>query len=247
MREMADCDWFPHWMRLHQQEFLGFIAYHFEIYKPLVKVLEPMLNHTRQPAWTDTCSGNGSAALSVERFISPSPTVVLTDKFPPSLIQGFQPNIQYDREPLDILENLPDGQSVITLFNAFHHFTHNEKLGLLQKVAAAKRPFLSVEILRPGVGCYLSVLGASTIGQWLFAPFIKPFRLSRLIFTYLIPIHILSILIDGWISVAKSQGKTGYASLLSQLQDTSGYQFSVMHIKNDWNHLTILKGAVERA
>lgn len=240
---MADRDWFPQWMRMHQQEFLGFIAYHFKLYKPLVKVLEPMLNHTFQPEWTDTCSGNGSAALSVERFIKPSPSLILTDKFPPSLIQGFQPNIQYDRKPLDILVNLPDGHSVITLFNAFHHFTHDEKLDLLHKVAAAKRPFLSVEILRPGVGSYISVLGASTIGQWLFAPFIKPFRLSRLIFTFIIPVHILSVLIDGWISVAKSPGKDEYAKLLSQLPHQTGYKFSVIHMKTKWNPLTILKGA----
>lgn len=247
MKEMADCDWFPQWMRLHQQEFLGFFAFHFNIYKPLVKVLEPMLNYKYQPAWTDTCSGNGSAALSIERFITPSPSLLLTDKFPPSIIQALPSNILYDTQPLDILQKLPKGKGVITLFNAFHHFNQDEKLALLQKVSTAKRPFLSVEILRPSFGSYLSVLGASTIGQWLFAPFIKPFRLSRLIFTYLIPIHIVSVLVDGWISVAKSERKTGYASLLSQMQKPKGYIFSVIHIKNYWNHLTILKGAVERA
>jgi hypothetical protein len=247
MKEMADCDWFPQWMRLHQQEFLGFIAYHFKIYKPLVKILEPMLNHSNQPAWTDTCSGNGSAALSVERYIKPSPSLLLTDKFPPSSIQPLQSNIKYDTQSLDILQRLPNGNSVITLFNAFHHFNHDEKLALLQKVSTAKRPFLSVEILRPRIGSYLSVLGASTIGQWLFAPFIKPFRWSRLIFTYLIPLHILSILIDGWISVAKSEHKSGYLKFLSQVQNPKGYTFSVIHIKNYLNHLTILKGAVERA
>jgi hypothetical protein len=247
MREMADCDWFPHWMRVHQQEFLGFIAYHFRIYKPLVKVLEQMLNLTHQPAWTDACSGNGNAALSVERYITPSPSLLLTDKFPPSSIQSLQSNIQYDTQPLDILQNLPNGEGVITLFNAFHHFNHDEKLGLLQKVAVAKRPFLSVEILRPCLGSYLSVLGASTIGQWIFAPFIKPFRLSRILFTYLIPVHILSVLIDGWISVAKSPGKKEYVQLLSQLPQSKGYRFSVIHTKHIWNHLTILKGAEESA
>ena len=44
----------------------------------------------------------------------------------------------------------------------------------------------------------------SPITLWLFTPLIRPFRWSRIIFTYLIPIVPLLTLWDGWVSCLRT-------------------------------------------
>jgi len=55
----------------------------------------------------------------------------------------------------------------------------------------------------------------TTIGCLLLTIFIKPFSLIRLLFTYILPVNILTITYDGMISVLKSRSLKQYQTLLN--------------------------------
>jgi len=100
-----------------------------------------------------------------------------------------------------------------TMFNAFHHLNAGEQdqsvRGLRDKEASA----YFVEILEPTLSCGVKVFLGTTLGVLLLMPFVKPFSLGRLFFTYLVPINMITITWDGMLSVARSKSYTYYEKL----------------------------------
>ncbi|MDQ3100808.1 MAG: hypothetical protein M3R08_05435, partial [Bacteroidota bacterium] len=62
---------------------------------------------------------------------------------------------------------------------------------------------LIAELLQPNILCFLQILLVTTIGQVFLCPFVKPFRLERLFFTWILPINILTVVWDGLVSVVR--------------------------------------------
>lgn len=102
-----------------------------------------------------------------------------------------------------------------TMFNAFHHFSDEDKLKIVQKMHASGSSAFLVEVLEPTPVCLLKVLLTGTLGTLLLTPFIIPFSLKRLFFTYLIPVNLFAITIDGVVSVFKSRSLKHYQKLFT--------------------------------
>lgn len=88
------------------------------------------------------------------------------------------------------------------MFNAFHHFTPEQQKHLVQ--LHASRGLLVFEVLQPTLLTFLKILFTTTIGQLLLAPFVRPFRWERILFTYILPINLIIIPWDGLVSVLRS-------------------------------------------
>jgi hypothetical protein len=219
MQELEDKKWFPAFLRNHQTEYLSFLASAFRLYHPIKQKLLDCLQNVPNAEWTDICSGAGGPVKNLATHHK----VLLTDKFPHTNIQDNLSGITYHEKPVDVLKDDIPGKGLISMFNGFHHFGHSEKEEILQMAAKSARPIFIAEILQPNLICLLRVIFSATVGHWLLVPVMKPFSLKRVLFTYIIPLHTFTILIDGIISVCKAGSSTYYKKLCKN-NSTEQYQ-----------------------
>lgn len=234
MKELEDYSWFPSGLRNFQTEFIGFVVARFKVYDVFVHYLET-LSLAVQPM-IDLCSGSGEPAISIFKKSKCFNHLVLTDKYPNSLkLPGDK--ILYESQSVDILEMEFRKGAYYTMFNAFHHFSDEDKLKIAQRIQASGAIAFFVEILEPGIFCFLKVFFTTTVGSLLLTPFILPFSLRRLLFTYLIPINILTYTIDGILSVLKSRSVKQYQKLFSNHENT----MKIFRLKNGLSPLIVIQ------
>lgn len=204
MKELEDYSWFPKAFRNFQTEFIGFVVSKFNVYEPFINYIKSKKH--KSTIMFDLCSGSGEPAQSIYLKSNVFNEVMLSDKFPSSntILK------------LDVLNMNFEANKCYTMFNAIHHFTKEEKKQIVQKIKQVGAEAYFVEILEPTILFALKVLSATTIGNLILSPFVKPFSLKRLFFTYIIPINILTISYDGIISVLKSGSMEYYKELFKE-------------------------------
>ena len=213
MFEWEDQPWFPHLLRQMQTELIGWLVEVMHVYQALGAHLYTELNFSGNIILLDLCSGNGGPVKDLiagirkkhARLINAEPIqiqAILTDKFPP-LNFSNQDSMRYMDSSSDALEIPEQLIGIRTMFNAFHHFTEEQKRNLICR--HAKQGFLVAEILTPDVLSFVKILFTTSIGQILLAPFVKPFSWKRIVFTYLLPVNLFTVTWDGLVSVLKSE------------------------------------------
>lgn len=212
MKELEDLNWFPAVFRNFQTSFIGFVVRQFGVYTPFVQYLKTR-SLPVQPV-TDLCSGSGEPAISIFRKSNCFSNLVLTDKYPGSPLL-FSDNIFYETQQKDVLEIEFRQDTYYTMFNAFHHFSDTEKVHIVSNIKASGSVAFFVEILEPTLLCLVKVIMMTTIGCLLLTPFIHPFSLKRLFFTYILPVNLITITLDGVISVFKSRSLQQYQLLFA--------------------------------
>ena len=234
MKELEDYNWFPSVLRNFQTAFIGFVVSTFNVYDVFVQHLKT-LSLPVQPM-TDLCSGSGEPAISIFRKSTCFSRLVLSDKYPNSL-KLDDDKIFYEAQSADVLEMEFKYGTYYTMFNAFHHFGDEDKLKIAQKIQASGSVAFFVEILEPGIFCILKVFFTTTVGSLLFTPFIRPFSLKRLFFTYILPVNILAISFDGIVSVLKSRSVKQYQKLFTNYEDA----IEIFRLKNGLSPLIIIQ------
>jgi hypothetical protein len=167
------------------------------------------------------------------------PQTILSDKYPDSSVKDDQ--VTYIKTSTDALALVPQPGVCYSMYNAFHHFSSGEQQALIRKMAANSNAFLFAEILQPGILTMIRIIFAATILQLFTAPFIKPFSLKRLFFTYVLPVNLLTVLYDGIISVSKSRSFKYYCRLLEDISDNN-FAVSVGQSNNWKGALIFIKG-----
>jgi hypothetical protein len=204
------------------------------LYNRVVPVLQQLLQQNTIDHITDCCSGSGLPAMEMHRQLLPSIKNLqtkLTDLYP-APPNHLPAGIQYSTKPVDILALQSFPLTCYTMYNAFHHFSTIQQQTIVQHFASQRCPFFIAEVLTPGPLSLWNVLLAGSIGQLLTAPFIRPFSWRRLLFTYLIPVNIITVLYDGIISVFKSKTAAQYRTVLNGM-DTNTYKIKV-GVLNRW-------------
>jgi hypothetical protein len=211
LKELEDFDWFPSIFRKYQMELIGILVSQFGFYHHVAKMIKTDLMKSNKVHITDLCSGSGLPAIYVHQKLALSNLkTTLTDKFPQG-ISDFE-GVEYLTTSVDVNHLEPEANTYYTMFNAFHHLESYQRKQLIQKVLDKNSHLMIVEIVQPTILNFILVTLASTVGVWLLCPFIKPFDWKRLFFTYLIPINVLTVLIDGYISILKSKTVNQYRS-----------------------------------
>lgn len=210
--EFEDLPWFPDVLRQSMMDFLRFMISKINIYQPVVPLLQEALARTPQPDILDLGSGGGGGIAGIQRELSRRlgrrVTITLSDKFPNlpafQLVQA-QTNgaITYIPEPVDATAVPARFTNLRTIFSAFHHFPPALARAILSDAARKKVPIGVFE----GAGkSWLEIALVVFVFPFVIlgvTPFLKPFRLSRLFFTYLIPILPLCIMWDGAVSILR--------------------------------------------
>lgn len=234
MKELEDYHWFPAALRNFQTDFIGFVVVQFNAYDAFIGYLKSLWLPSFHAI--DLCSGSGEPAISIYKKSKCFSLLTLSDKYP-NMEYLHESKEGYEMKQVDVHDMQFKPGICYTMFNALHHFKDDEKKELIEKIKDARSAAFFVEILEPCVICFLKVLIMTSVGTLVLTPFIKPFSFSRLFFTYIIPINLITIMYDGIVSVFKSRSVKHYQKLFEE----SGDSVSVLRLKKNLNTLTVIQ------
>lgn len=220
VKELEDLPGFPPLLRQMQTEYIGWMVRFFRVYRRIPALSREYLPAKFLQKWQDTGSGSGGPIAALAG--SPewqSIAITLSDLYPQEACK-LPPNCRYEPKPTDALHLKLETPHTISFFNAFHHFTLQEQSNIISSQLKAGHAVFVAEILQPNLLSFLRILLATTIGQVLFCPLVTPFRWKRILFTWLLPVNLLTVTWDGLVSVLKSPRRRDYALWKQQAEQT---------------------------
>lgn len=204
--ELEDLPGFPPLLRNYMTDYLQFVVSRMHPYRSTAAPLREALLRSGATEIVDLGSGAGGPWENFLEQLDPEGKlgvrVVLTDLYPnQEALQRMAATsggrITWERESIDLTAVPARLRGFRTLFAAFHHFPPETARKILE------------DAVRQGVG--IGIVEATTRSTALgmimvplvvaiLTPGIRPFRWSRLFFTYLLPALPLAIFWDGFVS-----------------------------------------------
>ena len=208
--EFEDFKWFPDFIRDGGTDFLGFILQLTNFYDPSIKILEDVIKTTKHRHILDLCSGNGGPIESISQNINQELNLkfMLSDKYPnipayKKLKQSSNNKIDYVSQSLDVMHMDARTTGIRTMFSAIHHFKPNEVRTIFKNTMKSKMPICIFDSGDKHFGTIAGILLFHPILFFLCTPFIRPFKWTRIIFTYFIPIIPIYTIWDGIVSILR--------------------------------------------
>ena len=209
--EFEDLPWFPAVIRAGMMDYLRFMISTLGTYRPIVPLLAEGLRRTKQTQLLELGAGAGGGTetmLAALRTQGQPATITLTDLYPQpaawaDIAQRSHGAIGYEATSVDALAVPRHLSGFRTIFSAFHHFPPADAEALLHDAVRAGTGIGVFEGAGKHWGELLLAWTVLPVAQLLLTPFFRPFRLSRLIFTYLIPLIPLCTIWDGSVSLLR--------------------------------------------
>ena len=210
--EFEDQDWFPDVLRRNMLDYLRFAITLTRVYDPVVPLLQRILPAGQPVEILDLCSGGGGGIIGIQKSLAAAlhqPVhITLSDKFPnlPAfawVASQTRGAIGYEVSPVDATQVPARLRGPRTVFSAFHHFKPEQARAIL---ADAARNQVPIGIFEGAGKSYWEIAAAICLFPLIFfvvTPFIRPFRWSRLFFTYLVPLIPLCTIWDGCVSILR--------------------------------------------
>lgn len=207
--EIEDLEWCPRAVRDGGTDWLGFMANGTGIFNAVAPKLRHAMIATGTTRVLDLCSGGGGPWLTLERELAKSGPVEVT-------LSDFYPNVAAfddlaarsdgrlagERSRVDATDVPGRLDGVRTMFSSFHHFAPDKAAAILADAVRKRRAIAIFEPINSrAMGLANMPLQLPAI--LLFTPFVRPFRWSRLLFTYLVPLIPLLVLFDGTMSMLR--------------------------------------------
>ncbi len=237
--EFEDLSWFPKFIRDYGTDFLEFISNKADFYKEIIPVLKKGISKSGQKKIIDLASGGGGGWKKISSRLKeeiPGIKITLTDFYPNE--KAFKKMLKHDREmffyvpekinALDVPKQLI---GLRTQFLSFHHFKYNDAKKILQNAVDNNMSIAIFEAQERNMANVLKNM-FSPIMVLFATPFIRPFNLGRLIFTYLIPIVPLFILWDGVVSVLRTYTLEEMKSMTHELNNRLRYKWEIEKIED---------------
>ena len=208
--EFEDLAWFPNTLRESMTDYLRYLITMVNFYKPIIPLIFRGLNHTNSTQIIDLCSGGGGAIEQIHHYLlqqyNSEIKIILTDKYPNKnafeLISAkTKGGISFSITSIDAADVPTSLKGFRTIFSGFHHFNYRIAKSVIKNAVDANS---GIGIFDGGDKNIFAVLGIilfHPILFFLFTPFFKPFRFSRLFFTYIMPIIPFCTVWDGIVSI----------------------------------------------
>ena len=240
--EFEDLPWFPKVIRAGMMDYLRFMISALGTYQPIVPLLVRALQQTRQTHILELCAGAGGGTAGILRSLRatgrPEARVCLTDLYPqPAAWQALQvinPGLEFEPAPVDATAVPATLTGFRTVFSAFHHFPPTAAEALL---ADAVRQRTGIGVFEGAGKHWAELLLAVTvlpIAQLLITPFIRPFRLSRLFFTYVLPLIPLFTIWDGCVSILRMYPPEQLRALADRADPHQQFAWQAGTIRHWW-------------
>ena len=239
--EFEDLKWLPKIFRRFITDLLAYQMDRFGIYHAAHEKIEEVLHKTGHDTMVDLCSGSGGPAPEIRKKVSlglrRNINLVLTDKYPN--VEAFETLRQSYVQPItasvDAAKVLPHLKGFRTMFTAFHHFKPEQARNILQDAVHANMPIGIFEITERKAASFMTLLIAP-ITCFIFSLFVRPYKISRFFWTYIIPVIPLMYTWDGMISNLRTYTKQEWLEMTKQLEGDefiweTGEVVSKFHIK----------------
>jgi len=125
-------------------------------------------------------------------------------------------NVTYVREPVDARKVPASLRGFRTMFSSFHHFRKDEARSIFQNAVTQREGIGIFEAARHSRWTILSMV-LMLLGGFVAAPFIRPFRISRLFWTYILPVIPFVLFFDGVVSCLRAYTPGQLADMTSSL------------------------------
>lgn len=231
--EIEDQPWCPRPIRDGGTDWLHFMASTHKAFDAIAPRLRAAMNRFGSDRIVDLCSGGGGPWLSLAPLLARSGrvAVTLTDLYPnrngsSRIWAGSAGSVEYCTEPVDATDVPAELDGTRTLFNAFHHFRPREAQAILADAVTKRHPIVVVE------GSDSRLLGIALIllmplAMLALTPRIRPFRWSRLIFTYVLPAIPLLGLVDGIVSMLRIYSPRELREMVAGVADHESFDWDI--------------------
>lgn len=224
--ELHEQPWCPSAIRDGATDCLRFIATVGGQYKHVAPLLQEALIATDATRIVDLCSGGGGPWLALGRTLltnagQPVP-ILLTDLFPHAragqrhkLTPGA--TIRFCPTAVDATQPPAELTGLRTLFTAFHHFTPAQAQSILQSAVNTGQ---GIAIFEQTARTPLGLLVMYLL-PWLAlvsALVVRPWRLSRCFWTFVIPAIPLMLWFDGIVSCLRTYSAAELQALVAALE-----------------------------
>ncbi|HEV2671797.1 MAG TPA: hypothetical protein VGU74_11930 [Gemmatimonadales bacterium] len=226
--ELHDLPACPPSLRDALTDFLAFALNLSGAYDPAGPMLRRAIARAGARRVVDLCAGAGGPWSRLAAQVGVP--VLLTDLYPH---QGGAAGLPFHPEPVDARAVPAALDGFRTVFTAFHHFPPSEARAILADAVKRRQGIAIFEAARRAPW-EVAVVAFTWLGALLAAPFIRPWRWSRLFWTYLPPALPLMGTFDGVVSCLRAYSPAELAELVRGLET---YVWDIGDMRGGWSPL----------
>ena len=205
--QISNLSWFPNFLREDIHGFMTWFVNKVNAAQPFLPVIEEGLHYADKIVVVQMQFGAG--------FETVDP--LIDSKINRSFV---------DRKNFKARE-----EGLYLIVNSFHQLKPEEARNMLAEISEKGYPVAVLEGNNDSLWQGFGMLVIVPLTVILTAPFVKPFRFSRIIFTYLVPILPLITMIDGFLALFKLYTPKDLDELVRQLT-TDNYTWKSGKIDN---------------
>jgi hypothetical protein len=232
--ELEDETWFPAYLRDMGTDYLQWVMNVSDAYKDLVPTLQKGLSKAKKKVVIDIASGGGGGWSKLGprlKEAEPGVKVMVTDFFPHveafKALQAQDPELfSYSTDSVDAKNISPSMEGLRTQFLSYHHFRPEDAQQILQNAVDCQAPIMIVEVTERSVKQIIQFAFTPLLLLFL-TPFIRPFKLGRLFFTYIIPILPAFITWDGIASACRTYKPEEIEAMTKNLKNGDSFTWEI--------------------
>lgn len=229
--EIEDQEWLPGEFRNMITELLKYhISDMFKIYDSVVPKIIRILQYTGESQIVDLCSGASGPWPLMVKYLKPNLKVVLTDRYPnlkawSEIASKSHGRITYVDQPVDAMCIPEDLKGLRTLFTGFHHFKPEAAKEILKKAVQQNQPIAVFEFTGRKFSNMLGMFWSPLL-VYLSTPFVKPKKMERFLWTYIVPVIPFLYWWDGIVSNLNTYSPEELKSMVNEI-DSDGYKWEI--------------------
>ena len=231
--EIEDLPWCPRAVRDGGTDWLGFMANTTKAFNVVAPKISAAMQATGTTNVVDLCSGGGGPWLTLERELAKSGPVrvELTDLYPnigalSAIHERSGGRCGFREAPVDATDVPAELDGVRTMFNGFHHFSPEGAIAILSDAVRKRRAIAIFEAVdRRALPMAMMPVQAAAV--FLFTPFVRPFRWSRLFFTYALPLIPGLVLFDGVMTMLRIYLARELEELVARVPGSDGFTWDI--------------------
>lgn len=222
--EFEDLPWFPKLVRDYMTDFLEFTIRSLRVYDPALPILQRVMGHMQTQRILDLCSGGGGPWGHLQQRLRQRQVVwqvTLSDRFPN--VTAFErlkqqtPDLDYVAEAVDATQAPAHLACVRTIFTGVHHLSPTLVQGILHDAVQQRAAICLFEFTERRLDLILLTPLAVALLNLVGAPWMRPFKLSRLLLTYVVPVVPLAAMWDGFVSQLRSYSPAELRALTAEV------------------------------
>ncbi|MEZ4680198.1 MAG: hypothetical protein R2932_38870 [Caldilineaceae bacterium] len=240
LMEIHEQPWCPAVIRTGATDYLRFIATVARQYRHVVPLLDEALANCGSRRIIDLCSGSGGPwgqLIPQLNALRTTPVAVtLTDLYPDQAppAELLPAHVHFAPMAVDATAIPVELSGLRTLFTAFHHFSPPAARAILQDAMNAGQ---GIAIFEQTARTPLALLVMLFL-PWLTivaAPFVRPWRWSRLFWTLVVPVIPVVLCVDGVVSCLRTYSMPELQALIATLEPTPNavhYRWQLGHVRS---------------